>query len=203
MEPRSDLLTLDALCAEVALALSADYAGQASGRVRDLPDPRTVRYYTTLGLVDRPAAYRGRTALYGRRHLLQLVAVKRLQTSGLTLAEVQARLLGQGDPALEKLARLPEQVTKRGDAVPCERGEDAFWKREPAPPGPPPLADDQVRPLLAVPLAEGATLLLHAVRPADEHDVEALRTAAAPLLRLLRKRRLIAEGKDHSHEEQP
>src|SRR5690348_15034744 len=73
------LLTLDELSARVALALADHYEGQASARVRDVPDVRTIRYYTTLGLIDRPAALRGRTALYGRRHLLQLVAIKRLQ----------------------------------------------------------------------------------------------------------------------------
>src|SRR5919202_1029774 len=97
MHSRAPLWTLDELCAQVALALAADYAGQASGRVREVPDRRTIRYYTTLGLVDRPAAVRGRTALYSTRHLLQLVAIKRLQARGLTLAEVQRRLLGLTD----------------------------------------------------------------------------------------------------------
>ena len=60
----------------VARALSVDYPGQSNGQVRDVPDRRTIRYYTTLGLLDRPAEMRGRTALYGQRHLLQLVAVE-------------------------------------------------------------------------------------------------------------------------------
>src|SRR5580765_6596611 len=89
--------TLNELCTQVALALSTDYAGAPNDRVRDVPDRRTVRYYTTLGLIDRPAEMRGRTALYGRRHLLQLVAIKRLQANGLSLHEVQQRLLGQSD----------------------------------------------------------------------------------------------------------
>src|SRR5947209_20571637 len=92
--------TLDELSAQVALALAADYAGQASGRVREVPDARTIRYYTTLGLIDRPVAMRGRTALYGRRHLMQLVAIKRLQARGTSLAEVQERLVGIGNAAL-------------------------------------------------------------------------------------------------------
>jgi hypothetical protein len=41
-------------------------------------------------------------------------------------------------------------------------------------------------------LADGATLLLHSPRPLDAHDVEALRAAAAPLLKLLVARRLLA-----------
>src|SRR5215470_6793752 len=109
------LWTLDELCAQVALALAVDYAGAGNGRVRDVPDRRTIRYYTTLGLVDRPAAMRGRTALYGRRHLLQLVAIKRLQAHGLSLAEVQERLLGLTDAALARLAKLPGSVEAAAD----------------------------------------------------------------------------------------
>src|SRR4051794_2499920 len=107
MLSREPLWTLDELCARVAVALAVDYAGQGSGRVREVPDRRTIRYYTTLGLVDRPATVRGRTALYSTRHLLQLAAIKRLQARGLSLAEVQARLLGLTDPALRQLAQVP------------------------------------------------------------------------------------------------
>src|SRR5215467_8773892 len=103
------LWTLDDLGARVALALAVDYSGQANGRVRDVPDRRTIRYYTTLGLVDRPAAMRGRTALYGMRHLLQLVAIKRLQADGRSLAEVQQELAGAPDAALRRLANIPAE----------------------------------------------------------------------------------------------
>src|SRR5262245_26509830 len=101
--------TLDELTARVALALAVDYSGANNGRVRDVPDSRTIRYYTTLGLLDRHGEMRGRTALYGRRHLLQLVAIKRLQAQGQTLQQVQERLLGLTDRDLERIARLPEE----------------------------------------------------------------------------------------------
>src|SRR5437016_3586975 len=105
MSDASTLLwTIDELSTQAALALSVDYVGQGNGQVREVPDLRTIRYYTTLGLLDRPAAMRGRTALYGRRHLLQLVAIKRLQAKGHTLAELQQRLLGQTDAELAQLA---------------------------------------------------------------------------------------------------
>src|SRR5215470_1513042 len=109
-EHTDPLWTIDELGGEVALALSVDYEGQASGRVREVPDRRTIRYYTTLGLIDRPAEMRGRTALYGRRHLLQLVAIKRLQARALTIAELQAQLLGLTDRALEKIARVEVEI---------------------------------------------------------------------------------------------
>src|SRR5881392_2255064 len=99
------LWTIDELGTRAALALSVDYAGPPNGRVREVPDRRTIRYYTTLGLLDRPAEMRGRTALYGRRHLLQLVAIKRLQARGLSLAEVQVELAAASDERLERIAR--------------------------------------------------------------------------------------------------
>src|SRR6516225_9305533 len=120
---REPLWTIDELGAMVALALSVGYSGQANGRVRDVPDRRTIRYYTTLGLLDRPAEMRGRTALYGRRHLLQLVAIKRLQARGLSLAELQTRLLADLPPL--RAAEAPAPTA--GD-----RGE-TFWSAAPAP----------------------------------------------------------------------
>src|SRR5919106_2977465 len=103
-EPR---WTLDELAERVDAALAVDYPGQPSGRVRDVPDRRAIRWYTTIGLVDRPAAMRGRPALYGPRHLLQLVAVKRLQARGLPLVAIQAQLAGATDAQLARVAQVP------------------------------------------------------------------------------------------------
>jgi DNA-binding transcriptional MerR regulator len=99
---------LSELAALVARALAAmPYDGQPSGRVREVPDARTIRYYTTLGLLDRPLTMQGRTAFYGKRHVLQLVAIKRLQARGLTLVEIQRHLLGADDRKLARWAALP------------------------------------------------------------------------------------------------
>ena len=106
-EPR---WTLDELAERVETALAVDYRGQTSGRVRAVPDRRAIRWYTTIGLIDRPAAHRGRTALYGPRHLLQLVAVKRLQARGLPLVSIQQELAGATDTQLARVARLPAGV---------------------------------------------------------------------------------------------
>ncbi len=89
-----------------ALALSPS-TGQGSGRVRDMPDIRMIRYYTTIGLIDRPDAMRGRTAYYGPKHLRQLVAIKRLQAKGLSLVEVQKSLAGVSVRKLNQHADLP------------------------------------------------------------------------------------------------
>src|SRR5437588_706596 len=85
----------------------------ADGRVSDAPDARTVRYYTTLGLLDRPRI-EGRQARYGERHLLQLLAIKALQAFELPLAEIQQRLYGRSDAELKALV---ESVGAEAKAV--------------------------------------------------------------------------------------
>src|SRR5580692_4704437 len=84
---------------------------RADGRIRDVPNERLVRWYATVGLVDPPLSRRGRVARYGRRHLLQLVAVKRRQAEGRSLAEIQAELAGATDEALAVVARVPADRT--------------------------------------------------------------------------------------------
>lgn len=97
-------LSLEELAGEVALTLEHYHllGSVADSRVSPIPDARTIRYYTTLGLLDRPWI-EGRQARYGKRHLLQILAIKALQARGLPLAEVQSRLYGLSDEQLEAL----------------------------------------------------------------------------------------------------
>ena len=99
--------TISELAEHAAAALAADGSAQVSGRVRDLPNERLIRWYTTIGLVDPPLGRRGRTALYGPRHLLQLVAVKRRQAAGRSIAEIQLELAAATDATLRQVAALP------------------------------------------------------------------------------------------------
>src|SRR5215813_7840984 len=117
--------TLPELVAEVAARIAALPAPK-NGQVRAVPDERTVRYYVTLGLLDRPSAMRGRTALYGPRHAAQVVAIKRLQTMGRSLSEIQALWPTLDDPTLARMSG----VTLTAASQPAARAE--FWKREPA-----------------------------------------------------------------------
>jgi DNA-binding transcriptional MerR regulator len=142
--------TLDELARRAGEALAADAVRAPNGRVRERPDGRAIRWYATIGLVDRPFTGQGRSARYGPRHLLQLVAVKRLQALGRSLAEIQAELAGATDATLSRIAELPEEVLARPAAdqgassvgnAPADQPAEVsaaesamrFWTARPAP----------------------------------------------------------------------
>src|SRR6476620_8048531 len=110
-------LTLEQLADEVAYSLEYyDLLGvHSDSRVAPVPDARTIRYYTTLGLIDRPRV-EGRQAKYGKRQLLQLLAIKALQSHGLPLSEIQSRIYGRSEAELESmLAGLAGGKTSKGE----------------------------------------------------------------------------------------
>ena len=79
-------------------------------RVQDAPSERTIRYYRTHGLIDEPIKT-GRERRFTRRHMLQLVGIKALQTRGLSHDRIQAELYGRTDAELEAIveASLPRE----------------------------------------------------------------------------------------------
>jgi len=191
------LYTIDELTELVGAALSVDYDGAPTGRVRDVPDQRAIRWYVTRGLVDRPVATRGRVALYGRRHLLQLVAIKRRQAGGRSLADIQAELAGATDRTLAAVARI-EGDAARPVARPVPAPARArFWVDRPTSPvgvvavssaavptaaavaGPEVFAESVA--LQGIRLAPGVTLLIEN----GTADPAAVYLAARPLLDLL------------------
>lgn len=205
--------TLTELVGIAARALVADGVRVDSGRVADVPNERLVRWYSTIGLVDRPAIGQGRTARYGERQLAQVVAVKRLQAQGLPLVEIQQRLVGAPDAELRRVAGLPDDLTAwvvthlpdGGEQTHRQKGRlrhpDAerdnpeaglfatpFWETRPSRPATTPA------PVFGVTLS-GVTLLLPA-QPQHE-DLEAIASAAAPLIDLLASRGLLTAKGSH------
>ncbi len=127
--------TMDELVERVREALAAEYSGAGDGRIRDVPDRRAVRWYTTIGLVDRPLGMRGRSALYGPRHLQQLVAIKRQQAVGRSLSQIQADFTWLSDDGLAELSDVPERLLEADGPQPEDAADDRhmrFWARPPA-----------------------------------------------------------------------
>jgi hypothetical protein len=211
--------TLTDLVAAAAASI-ATLPAPKNGQVRAVPDERTVRYYATLGLLDRPSAMRGRTALYGRRHLAQVVAIKRLQSAGRSLAEIQTLWIGLDDATLARMSGVDVTGTARADKGPVLARRD-FWKTPPArgvgtpPPAAPtaPISPPAHAPTpypipprslpmpaiapveLRIELAPGAALVVAVPpdAPISPADVRALRAAAASLVTELARRGLTLE----------
>ncbi|MFI6987279.1 helix-turn-helix domain-containing protein [Nonomuraea wenchangensis] len=210
----SETWTIGELAEHAARALR-DGAAPLSGRVRDVPGERLIRWYTTIGLLDPPLTRRGRVARYGRRHLLQLVAVKRLQAAGRSIADIQAALAGATDRTLEETASLPAPPPA-APVVPApvpppvataaERpasvngatgGRGRFWAERPAADsgdtagsgnGPATAGDPVI--VTGISLGGGVRLVWDGGRVPSEEDVQAVLAAAGPLLAVLTEREL-------------
>jgi DNA-binding transcriptional MerR regulator len=121
--------TLEELVAEVAAVLPGLMLSQDNGQVADLPNGRVVRYYQSLCLLGRPQQ-RGRIAYYGYGHVVEVVAIKRLQAAGLSLTQIHAALVGRSAAEVAKVAQLPEQRSLPAPVVVVQR---PFWSQPVAP----------------------------------------------------------------------
>jgi DNA-binding transcriptional MerR regulator len=185
----ADTWTLQELVDECATRIRALPAPK-NGQVRAVPDERTIRYYATLGLLDRPAAMRGRTALYSARHLAQVVAIKRMQILGRTLSEIQALWPTLDDSTLTRMSGVSVAGTAANPSPASTREE--FWKREPIE-TPTPVESAAPAVSISIELAPhiSITLPMPSGVSLSHADVRALRAAAAPLVTELAKRRLL------------
>ena len=104
-------LSIDDLVHLAAEVVPQIVAGQRGHKVTEVPDARTIRYYITEGLVDRPGGSAGPAAVYGYRHLLQIVAIKALQSEFVPIREIKKAI---GSLSVEKLEdRLEKWATQR------------------------------------------------------------------------------------------
>lgn len=204
--------SLDELETHVAAALEQAGVGPLNGQIAEVPNARTIRYYTTIGLLDRPRQA-GRTALYGRRHLEQVVAIKRLQAKGLPLADIQKQLPAMSDTELASLAALPAGALADAPAAMHgpepkreSRRERAFWGSEPADVT---TSTAAVTPTITpttlvagISLANGVTLTFPCERALSAADLEAIRAALGGVTETLRARGLITDDAAHKKEEE-
>lgn len=84
---------INAWCAEHGIS-------PASGQAGETVSERNVRYYRTLGLIDAPEA-----GAYGEKHLLQLTAVRLLQSQGLPLRRIRELIYGRSLEDLREIRR--------------------------------------------------------------------------------------------------
>ena len=94
-----------------------------AARPKDEVNARLVRHYTTVGFLSLPTR-EGREARYGRRHLLQLLALRRVMADGLSGKALYSVLSGQDEAGLERLAQ--EGVTSELEAAASKETGDAL-----------------------------------------------------------------------------
>jgi DNA-binding transcriptional MerR regulator len=220
---RIDQLT--EIVAEAVQTVGADTV--ASARIQPVPDLRAIRYYTHIGILDRPSELVGRTAYYERRHVHQMVAIKQLQSQGLTLREVQEQLLGASNTQLARISkiaatfwtdRIPSLLKKAGlsdTSKPLKKSKtrsDDFWSQTPSPPktplGIPPndtslrnqSQGPRVQQNLRIEIAPGVTLLLDNVDPSqiDLSKSGRLREAMDMFLKQLQESKLVPTSQKES-----
>jgi DNA-binding transcriptional MerR regulator len=93
--------TVNAWCRDRALQ-------PANGQTASELSARTLHYYRSVGLLDAPESGAGRG--YGRRHLLQLKAIRILQAHGLPLSRIQQLLYARSDEELEQIAESAGEI---------------------------------------------------------------------------------------------
>lgn len=87
---------------------------QERGTVTNVPDERTIRYYLAEGLIQTPEEKQGTASVFGYLHLLQLIAVKKLQAEHLPIRKIRELVAGRSERELETLIGFSASSTKGG-----------------------------------------------------------------------------------------
>lgn len=131
-------LSIEQLAAKVTAWCDHHKIVPANGQVATDTQPRTLRYYRTLGLMDPPSG-----GGFSERHCLQACAVRVFQAQGLPLSRIHSMLFGRSDDELRGILQAAESQ---------------------APPDlPPPAESPSTPPLQTLPL--GPDFLLISRRP--------------------------------------
>ncbi|MBI3791134.1 MAG: hypothetical protein HY275_09685 [Gemmatimonadetes bacterium] len=110
----------------------ADAAGvrPTNAVARAAPSMRAVRFYVSIGLLDRPEGA-GTAATYGYKHLIQLLAIKVRQREGQTLEVIKKEMTTSTGDALER--RVATALAPVLGAAPVPVADDGAlgtpWRR--------------------------------------------------------------------------
>jgi DNA-binding transcriptional MerR regulator len=119
------------LAAHVTALVDAAGMRPTNASARAAPSARSVRFYVSHGLLDRPEGA-GTAATYGYRHFLQLLAIKIRQREGQTLEAIKHEMKDVTGDALERrIAQSLAPALVTGSLAP-NRAEDegaSNWRR--------------------------------------------------------------------------
>ena len=86
---------------------------QSRGTVTSVPEERTIRYYLAEGLIQPTNERQGTASVFGYIHLLQVVAVKKLQAEHLPIRKIRELVSGKSETELESLIGIGSHSSKR------------------------------------------------------------------------------------------
>jgi len=101
-----------AVCERVMSELGLE---QARGTVTNVPDERTIRYYLAEGLIQPVDERQGTASVFAYVHLLQLVAVKKLQAEHFPIRKIRELVAGKSEHELESLLGIGTQAKRSRD----------------------------------------------------------------------------------------
>src|SRR4026208_1765913 len=119
------------LAAQVTALVDAAGMRPTNASARAAPSARSVRFYVSNGLLDRPEGT-GTAAIYNYRHLLQLLSIKIRQREGQTLDVIKREMRETtGDLLERRIAQsLAPALGARADAAVAQDDQGAAaWRR--------------------------------------------------------------------------
>lgn len=105
------------LAEHVGRILAESGPTQERGTVSEVPDERTIRYYLSEGLISPAEEKQGTASVYGYLHLLQLLAVKKLQAEHLPIRKIRELVGGRSERELERLVGIEGGAESRNEAL--------------------------------------------------------------------------------------
>jgi DNA-binding transcriptional MerR regulator len=94
---------------------------QKRGTVSLVPDERTIRYYLAEGLIQPADEKQGTASVFSYKHLLQLVAVKKLQAEHLPIRKIRELVTDKDEQQLENLLGVTASGRKGTDDKEAKR----------------------------------------------------------------------------------
>jgi DNA-binding transcriptional MerR regulator len=135
--------------------------------------PRTVRLYATEGLIDRPGKD-GRRAVYGQRHLLQLLLVRSLARRGLSLSAIAPLVVCSDQDLQEQWQQLDDGTSS--NSPPETRNEAlAYLQSIRDSSAPSPDQSSSLLPLLGSPLSSRSPSSLRSSRTGSRSSASSSR----------------------------
>jgi DNA-binding transcriptional MerR regulator len=105
------------LAEEAARVLRGTGPMQEKATVTEVPDERTIRYYLNEGLLSPAEEKQGTASVFGYRHVLQLLVIKKMQSEHLPIRKIRELVIDRKERELERLLGDEQNDTPQNDAM--------------------------------------------------------------------------------------